>query len=151
MAESTPTSGTETSPLPRSFMIIAVMALVLNLLGVSAYIMQVTMDAATLTALPDAERLLYETTPAWATGAFAIAVHAGALGCILLLFKKAWAMPVFIVSLLGVLVQMVHSFFFSNSFEVFGPGGAIMPIMVVCVSVYLVWYSKQAKDKAWIA
>ena len=66
MEESTQESETQTDPIPRSFMIIAAVALVWNLLGVTAYIMQVTMDEASLLALPEAERLIYETTPAWA-------------------------------------------------------------------------------------
>jgi MFS superfamily sulfate permease-like transporter len=54
------------------------------------------------------------------------------------------------LSLLGVVVQMFHSLFISNSFEVFGPGGMIMPIMVMTIAIYLVVLSKQAKEKGWI-
>ena len=68
---------------PTWFMVVAVLLLVWNLLGVMAYIMQVTMSPETLAALPDAQRQLYENTPAWATAAFAIAVSGGALGCLL--------------------------------------------------------------------
>lgn len=136
--------------IPRSFMLIASGALVWNLLGVMAYVMQVTMSESALQALPENERLLYETIPVWATSAFAIAVNGSTLGCLLLLFKKAWAFPVLVVSLLGVLVQMVHSFFIANSIEVYGPGGMIMPAMVLVISIYLVWYSWNAKSRGWI-
>jgi len=132
-------------------MLIASVALLWNLLGVSAYVMQVTMSDAALQALPEAERLLHESTPAWATDAFATAVNAGALGCVLLLFGTTWAFPVLIISLIGVLIQMTHSIFFSNSFEVFGPGGAVMPVMVLLVSIYLVWYSNRARREGWIS
>ena len=54
------------------------------------------------------------------------------------------------LSLLGVLVQMYHAFFMSNSFEVFGPGGMIMPVMVVVIAIYLVVLSRQAATKNWI-
>ena len=137
--------------IPRSFMLISAGALVWNLLGVAAYISQVTMSESALAALPEGERLLYETIPVWATSAFAVAVNGSALGCILLLFKKSWAYPVLFVSLLGVLVQMVHSIFIANSIEVYGPGGMVMPVMVVLVSVYLVWFSRNARQKGWIS
>jgi membrane protein CcdC involved in cytochrome C biogenesis len=147
--ESLPTE--QDSPIPRSFMLISAGALVWNLLGVAAYISQVTMSAAALAALPEGERLLYETIPVWATSAFAVAVNGSALGCILLLFKKSWAYPVLFVSLLGVLVQMVHSIFIANSIEVYGPGGMVMPVMVVLVSAYLVWFSRNAWRNGWIS
>ena len=137
-------------PLPRSFMFICTGALAWNLLGVMAYIVQVTMSESALQALPENERLLYETIPAWATSAFAIAVNGSTLGCILLLFRKLWAFPVLVISLAGVILQMYHSFFISNSIEVYGSGGMIMPVMVLLVSLYLVWFSWNAKAKGWI-
>ncbi len=136
---------------PRSFYVISGVALAWNLLGVMAYIMQVTMSQEALNALPDAERMLYENAPSWAIAAFAIAVNGGALGALLLLLRKALAFPVLIASLVGVIVQMYHSLFIANSIEVYGPGGLIMPIMVVVISVFLVWYSRDAKGKGWIS
>ena len=147
--ESLPTE--QDTPIPRSFMLISAGALVWNLLGVAAYISQVTMSDAALAALPESERQLYETIPVWATSAFAVAVNGSALGCILLLFKKSWAYPVLCVSLLGVLVQMVHSIFIANSIDVYGPGGLVMPVMVLLVSVYLLWFSRNAWQNGWIS
>lgn len=138
------------APVPRSFWIIAAVALVWNLLGVMAYIMQMTMTEEALLALPAAERALYENVPAWATSAFAIAVNAGALGCILLLLRRAWAVPVLIVSLAGVLVQMYHSLFIARSIDVYGLGGLSMPVLVVVIAVFLVWYARQAHSRNWI-
>jgi hypothetical protein len=136
---------------PRSFFIIGGVALVWNLLGVGAYVAQVTMTPEVLNALPEAERLLYENVPSWATAAFAIAVNGGALGCLLLLLRKALAIPVLIASLAGVIVQMYHAFFIANSIEVYGPGGMVMPISVLIISAYLVWYSLDARKKTWIS
>ncbi len=136
---------------PRSFMTIAFAALIWNALGVMAYIMQVTMSPEAIAALPQNEQILYESVPAWATAAFAIAVNGGALGCLLLLFRKVWALPVLIVSLLGVLVQMYHSFFVANAIEVYGPGSAVMPGMVLIIGIFLVWYANSARDKGWIS
>jgi len=136
---------------PRSFLTIAFAALIWNAMGVMAYIMQVTMSPEALSALPDNERILYETMPVWATSAFAIAVNGGALGSLLLLLRKVWALPVLIASLLGVLVQMVHSFFVANAIEVYGPGSAVIPTMVALIGIFLVWYANYAKDKHWIS
>jgi hypothetical protein len=134
---------------PGWFMIVAVVALIWNLLGVMAYVMQATMSPETFAVLPEAQRELMENTPAWATAAFAIAVHGGALGCLLLVLKKNLAGLFLQLSLAGVVVQMFHSFFMSRSFEVFGPGGMVMPVMVFVIAVYLVTLAAKAKAQKW--
>ena len=134
---------------PTWFMVVAAVLLVWNILGVMAYIAQVTMTPEAITALPEAQRQLYETTPTWATAAFAIAVNGGALGCLLLLLKRNLAQLFLQLSLAGVLVQMFHSFFMTKSFEVFGPGEMIMPIMVIVIAIYLVVLAAKAKARRW--
>ncbi len=135
--------------VPKWFMIVAAVLLVWNLLGVMAYIVQVMMSPEALAALPQEQRQLYENTPAWATAAFAVAVNFGALGCVLLLLRKNLAGLFLQLSLAGVLVQMFHSFFMSKSFEVFGPGGLVMPVMVIVIAIYLVVLAAKAKMRRW--
>ncbi len=134
---------------PAWFMIVAALLLIWNLLGVMAYIMQVTMSPEVFAALPEAQGQIYEDTPKWATAAFAIAVNGGALGCFLLLLKRNLAGLFLQLSLAGVVVQMIHSFFMSKSYEVFGPGGMVMPVMVILIAVYLVTLAAKAKVNRW--
>jgi len=137
------------SKAPSWFMIVAVALFVWNLMGVLAFAMQVTMDPEALAVLPDEQRRLYENIPMWATAAFATAVFGGAFGSLLLMLKKNLAGLFLQLSLAGVLVQMFHSFFISKTFEVFGPGGIVMPIMVIVFAVYLVTLATKAKTNQW--
>ncbi len=139
----------ETIKAPTWFMAVAGVLLVWNLLGVMAYVTQVTMTPEALAALPEAQRHILENTPEWATAAFAIAVNGGALGCVLLLLKRSLAGLFLQLSLAGVSVQMFHSFFRSKSFEVFGPGEMIMPIMIMVIAIYLVTLAAKAKARRW--
>ena len=139
-----------TGKLPTSFYIISGAALVWNLLGVMVYVMHVTMTPEAMSALPEAQRQLLENTPVWATSAFAIAVNSGALGCLLLLLRQSWAFPVLVVSLAGIVVQMYHSIVMANSIEVYGPIEMIRSAMIIVIGIFLVWYSKGAKEKGWI-
>ena len=132
------------------FWVVSAIALVWNAMGVIAYIAQVTMSAEALQALPENERVLLQSIPTWATVAFAIAVWGGVLGSALLLMRKTWAAPVFIVSFLGILIQIVHSFFMSNSIEVYGPGGMVMPVMVLVFGAFLIWFSRKATENGWL-
>ena len=137
--------------LPVWFWIVSALALIWNLMGVGAFIMQATMTPEAIAALPEAERVLFETTPTWANIAFAVAVFGGSLGCLFLLLRKQLAVSLLVTSLAGVIVQMINSIFFSNSSEVFGPGGIIMPIMVIVIGILLIWLSISAVKKGWIS
>ncbi len=144
-------SEDQSSQPPRSFYIIGVTALVWNLIGVMQYVLQVTMNDAAIAALPANQQIFLQEMPDWATAAFAIATNTGALGCILLLMKKEWAYPIFIVSLLGILVQNIHGFAIADGLEVFGGTGAALTALVLIVGAVMIWYSKSAKDKGWIS
>jgi hypothetical protein len=133
-----------------AFWIISVLALLWNLMGVAAYIEHVTMTQEVLLAKPIEEQQLYADIPVWATAAFAIAVWGSTLGCILLLLRKKLATPVLSISFAAVLVQMVHSLVISKSIEVYGPGGMIMPIMIMLVGAFLIWYSRKATALGWL-
>ena len=141
----------DTIKAPAWFTVVAAVMLIWNLLGVMAYIAQVTMSPEAMAALPDAERQIYETTPVWATAAFALAVNCGALGCLLLLLKKNLAANFLQLSLVGVLAQMYHAFFMTNSFEVFGLGKMVMPVLVIVIAIYLVTLAAKAKARRWVS
>ncbi len=142
---------TAKSAPPIWFWVVSVVCLLWNLAGLAAFAMQVTMGPEALAALPEAERELYTTVPVWATAAFAVAVIGGALGCLALLLRKAWAGPIFIASLCGILVQNFHSFALSKAPEVYGPTAMIMPLFVILIAVLLIWFSRSAKAKSWIS
>lgn len=145
------TNPQESSAAPKWFIILAVILLVWNLLGVIAFFMQITMTAEQIAALPTREQYLYQDIPLWVNFAFGCAVIGGALGCLALAIKKAIAFPILLISLLGVVVQMFHAFFIADAYAVYGPGGAVMPIMVLCVAIFLVWLAKSAKNKGWLS
>ncbi len=138
-----------TSNRPKWYMLAAILAFVWNIMGVMAYLAQAFMPAEALAAMTEAQRTLYESTPAWVTAAFAIAVWGGALGSLLLILKKSISHLVLLISLIGIVVQQTWIFFISNSFEVYGTGQSVMPIMVLIIGVWLVWFSRKAKAEGW--
>jgi len=142
--------NTRNTAIPKWFTIAAALTLLWNLMGVMAFVGQMTMTAEMMAELPQAEQEIYRSIPLWATIAFACAVFAGALGSIALLMKKSLAEPLLILSLAGVAIQMFHAFVISNSFEVFGPGGAIMPTMVAVIAIALVRLASKAKANGWL-
>ncbi len=136
---------------PTSFWIIAGVALVWNLIGLMIYYMQVTSSPEELAQYYNEAELAFVTsTPTWATSAYAIAVTAGVLGCLFLLLRKAWALPMFIISLAGVFVQDIHAFLIADGIDVWGMKATILPVIVFVIGVGLIFYSRSAKDSHWI-
>ena len=125
------------------FWVIGIIALVWNALGVVAYLGQAFMTDEIKATIPEDQLAIIESTPAWATAAFAIAVWAGLLASLFLLIKKKIAKSVFIISLVGIIVQLIHNFFIANAMEAYGPGGLIMPILTVGFGLFLIWHSKK--------
>lgn len=135
---------------PVWFWVASVLALLWNLMGVGAYLAQAFMTPEALQALPEDQQQLIASTPVWATAAFAIAVWGGLLGSLMLLLRKKLAYTVLIISFVGVLIQMFHSFFISNSIEVYGPGGLVMPIMILLFGIFLIVLAKRATVNGWL-
>ena len=132
-----------------SFWAIGAVTLIWNIMGVINFFVQ--MNADMVAAMPETHRAIIEVRPAWATGAFAIAVFGGALGCLLLLLRKSAAHYLFIASLLGVIVTMTPHLDMIGStindpFEI-----VMMILMPLVVAAFLIWYSRQAESKGWIS
>lgn len=131
------------------FWVIGTIALLWNLMGVMAYLGQAYMTSEAMALLPEADQAYYNNIPAWVTASFAISVFAGALGCIALLMKKRIATLLFYLSLIGVLAQFVYNFFIQEYMDVSG-AKILMPIVVIIVALFLIWYSKKTTQKGWL-
>lgn len=133
---------------PVSYWVIATAALIWNLFGVMAYYMQVTATPEQLAQAYDPEQVaLLLAVPSWATSASAMATTFGALGCVLLLLRKSLAVPAFIVSLVGIIVQDVYLFGLSDSIAKFGNFPLIMQTIVLLVAIGLIWYSRSVANR----
>ena len=128
-----------------SFWTIGAVALIWNVMGAINYIVQIDADA--IAAMPETHRAIIESRPAWATGAFAIAVFGGALGCVLLLLRKLAGYYLLVASLLGAIVAIAQ---FHAAAGVGLVGASIGSLMQLVVAAFLIWYSKRAASKGWI-
>lgn len=127
-----------------SFWLIAVVGLIFNLVGCLNFLSQ--MNAENVASMPDAYRAIVESRPAWGTGAFAIAVFGGALGCLLLLFKKSVAVYVFIVALVATIAAQIP-FLGMAEFPLAAWLGWLSQLVV---GAFLIWYSRTTESKGWI-
>ena len=134
-----------TNKLPIWFWIVSVVALLWNLMGVMVYLGRAFISDEMIAALPEEQQAEFLIEhPAWYTAAFALAVFCGALGCLGLLLRKKWAYMLLLISMLAVLIQ--HTYIFVNSYQM----ELVMPIMIIAISLFLVWFAKNAITKGWL-
>jgi hypothetical protein len=132
------------------FYIISALALIWNILGVIAYLGQVYMSTEIKNMLPPAEQAYYANSPAWVTGAFAIAVFSGTFGSLLLLFKKKLALFLFWLSTLAIIVQFIYNFLIQKDM-VISAVHYIWPIIVFGISMFLIWFAKTSLKNGYIS
>ena len=140
----------KTMKIPTWFWVISVTFLLWNLMGVMSFYMHTFITEEALMALPETERDLYGQYPLWVDILFGIAVFAGTLGSIALLMKKKWAKPLFILSFVTIIIQMFHNLFMTTAMEVYGPASVVMPILVVLIAGFLIWFSMHGIKKNWL-
>ena len=129
-----------------SFWAIGAVALIWNLLGCVNFVVQINPDM--VAAYRATEQAIIKGRPAWATGAFALAVFGGAAGSVLLLFRRSAAIYLFVASLIGVIATMVHTLGAGITFGVGEILGIIL--MPLAVALFLLWYARRARGKGWI-
>ncbi|MGB7394038.1 MAG: hypothetical protein WA913_06565 [Pricia sp.] len=134
---------------PTSFWIIAVVALLWNIMGVFQFIGATFMLDTMTEGLPEAETDLFRNIPTWYTVIFAIAVFAGLLGSITMLLRKKLTVALFGISLVAVLIAQGYWIFGTGAMELMGPQFLIMPLIVIAVAIFLYFYSKGADKNGW--
>ena len=136
--------------VPTTFWIIAGLALLWNLMGLYAFYSDMTITQETLDAMEAGQRGLYENFPIWKKVAYGAATIFGFLGSLGLVLRKSWAAPLFLISLLGVIVQSAHNIFMTNSMEVLGMGAMIMQLVILAIAGFLYYYSRNCSAKGWL-
>lgn len=134
---------------PTSFWVIAIVALLWNIMGVFQFVGATFMLDTMTEGLPEAEANLFRSIPTWYTVVFAIAVFAGLLGSITMLLRKSLTVSLFGISLLAVLIAQGYWIFGTGAMELMGPQFLIMPLIVIAVAIFLYFYSKGAAKNGW--
>ena len=145
----TPGISHKASP-PAWFRVIAVVALLWFLMDISAFFMRVLMSEDGINAMPANQQHLYRNMPLWVNIVFAGEVFGGTLGSVGLLLRKKWALPLFAVSILGVLSQTFHVYFRSDAISVMGAPAIVMPLVAILIGVGMIALTKSAIAKGWL-
>jgi len=136
------THDTRAAGVPWHLWLVGALALLWNSVGAFDYVMTETRNASYLSAFTPEQLAYFNGFPKWFIAMWALGVWGGVLGSVLLLARQRLAVPVFGVSLLGVVVTFVYNFLLSNGVEVMGTGGAVFSLVIFVVAVALLLYAR---------
>ena len=134
---------------PKWFTPVAILALLWNLLGASAYLMDVTMSPEAVAKLGDAERAMYASRPGWFVVAYASAVWFGVAGSLGLLARKRWTTLLFVLSLLGLIAQDIA--LFSRPEVRADTTVVLLQALVFVIALSLLMLSRKGEREGWLA
>ncbi|MFV1997954.1 MAG: hypothetical protein ACC641_08065 [Acidiferrobacterales bacterium] len=139
----------KTSP-PAWFWVITIIALLWYLMDMSAFFMRVLMLDDFTNAMPENQQHLYRNMPLWVNIVFAAEVFGAVLGCAGLLFRKKWALLLFVVSILGVLGQTFYVYFLSDAISTMGTPAILMPLLAILIGTGMIVLAKSAVSRGWL-
>ncbi|SEJ94470.1 hypothetical protein SAMN05518849_1209 [Sphingobium sp. AP50] len=121
---------------PRSFILIAIAFLLWNLMGVASFVMQYLMDLNALEKSDPGGAKIFAAMPAWLWLDYAVAVLAGTGGAITLLLRRRVAVPLFLLSLIAVVVQFGYVFIATDIIAIKGVVVAMaFPILIFVIAI----------------
>lgn len=133
---------------PKHVWIVGVVALLWNAIGALDYVMTQTRNPQYMAAFTQQQLDYFYGFPAWLVAAWAIAVWGGVLGAVLLLLRRRLAVPVFLVSLVAMVITTVHNFLLSNGLEVFSDTfSKVFTALIFVVAVALYFYARSLANK----
>ncbi len=141
-------SSTDRQRTPWHLRLVGVIAMLWSAMGVVDFLMTQTRNETYMSQFTPEQLEFFFGFPPWLTACWAIAVWGGLLGGILLLTRKRFAYPAFLLSFLAMLVTTVHSYLFSNGLEVMGDGPSlIFSAVIFLVASLLVVYARAMKRR----
>jgi hypothetical protein len=129
---------------PKWVIALSILAIAWNLIGMAMFAMQWMMTPAELAELPAAQQELWGNMEGWIWGAYAIAVSAGTLGAFCLLFSKKLAVPLFLLSVVAIIVQ------FSVPLG-YALGAGLMSLMIAPAFILLFGVAEYYLARQWSA
>jgi hypothetical protein len=133
--------------LPWHLWAVGILSLVWNAMGGMDYTMTHVHNAAWLAAMSPEQRQWVDSFPIWATSCWAFGVWGAIAGSVLLLMRSRWAVPVFAISVLGLIGSHFYQYT-SNAPAGLNTGtGTIFAAVLALVAVALLVYALQMRKR----
>ena len=133
--------------VPTCYWVVSAILLVWNAVGCIACAGPFTASPEKIAKLPEAQRDAWIAMPVTAKAAYVVAVGAGLLGALALLLRSLVAGPLFIASLVGVIIQFGWFFVVYKGTARTGLSSIIFPAIIALVALIQIAFACWAKTQ----
>lgn len=137
----------ESHQAPLHLWIVGVLSLLWNAMGCFDYLATKLRLDFYMSQFTDAQLEYFYGFPAWMSIFWALGVWGALLGSLALLFRSRWAVTLFAVSLLGMIVSTTHTVFLTDGLEIMGDGGAAFSAVIFVIGVLLLVYARRMRAR----
>ncbi|MBP6107151.1 MAG: hypothetical protein V9E93_13645 [Steroidobacteraceae bacterium] len=127
---------------PRHLWIVGVLAVLWNAVGAFDYSASQLRVESYMSQFTPEQLAYFHGFPAWAIAAWAIAVWGALLGSLSLLLRKAWAVWLFGVSIVAMVLTGIYSYLLTDGLALTGTGGAIFTAVIWLIAFNLYFYAR---------
>lgn len=135
---------------PVWFTIVAVLLLLWGLAGCASLYMHFVIGPDMDPNATEWDRQYYASLPMWLNIDYVIAVGAGVIGSIGLLMRAKWAVTLYWISLVAVVIQFGYIFLATDIIAMKGVWTTYFPAFIFAMALFQVWFSGMAKKRGWL-
>lgn len=130
---------------------VSIILLLWALAGCAAFAAHLAIDQKALAAMTDYDRRYFLALPSWFVAAFALATVPAIAGGIALVARSRFALPLYVLSLIGVVIQFGYVLGATDLIAVKGFATAAgFPIFIFAMALVQIWFARHAATKGWL-
>ena len=136
---------------PVHLWIVGILAVLWNAVGCFDYFATQSQMEAYMSQFTPEQLEYFYGFPVWVDASWAIAVWGSLLASLLLLLRKAWAVWLFGLAILGMAGTSLYSFVLSDGMALMGSGAAIFTAVIWVIALFLFFYSRAMAKRGVLA
>ncbi|MGJ3647183.1 hypothetical protein ACLB0R_01745 [Sphingomonas sp. GlSt437] len=137
---------------PAWYWVATIILLLWALLGVAAFYAQIRLTKADIDAMPAYDAALLKSQPSWLVYDFALGTITGLVGALCLVIRSQIAMPLYLFSLIGVVIQFGWVL---GATDIIAHKGLLaaagFPLVIFVMAVFGYWLAIVARGRRWIS
>jgi len=137
------------SKTPWHLWVVGVVSLLWNAVGVTDFLITETGKAAAVGNFTPRQLEYFNGFPLWVITVWGMAVFGGLGGSLLLLFRQRLAVPVFVASMVGMVLTDLYNYVLTNGLEIMGAGKSalIFPAIIFTIGLLLWFYARAMRAR----
>ena len=136
--------------VPTWWRVLVIVLLLWELIGCYMCVQQFRLGPDAMPNPSDYDRANYASLPIWYNSAYAVATFGGALAMLALLFRSTLAIPLSLISLIGVVAVFGYYLLATDAVNVKGLVVTYFPLFIFTLSAFMVWLAFKARRRGWI-